>query len=686
MKYKFLPFLRLFVFVLLVIIISNQLLAQTVNVKMRVNTSTCLDTLSTKHILYLCGETSNTAGTTPAITWDPKTTALVAKNVGGDYWEVSFKAQAGDIIKYKFVAFFDAATSTFHWTGWEGPIDAGFNTGDNRGLVVGKKDTTLALQYFNGWESKLAQYWKPFASKADTVAVYFRVNMGGADFNPATQVVDVRGGAPLGTDSPWITIKTLSRETNSVGGGSFWSGVAYVAKANITAGAQQKFKFVIQPDKWESISDRAFTFTASVKATGDTTIHWAYFNNQRPTGPKVNANLLWRLKLDALERAGMFNRAYGDKIAITGAKGWPPSTFTFDTEPAMLKMTYNSDLEEWNLFESFSKYPKEAITYKYYIQWDTSRVSPTNPRYIPGLQLTNGWEEPGVTGGADRSYTYTDKTSQIIAGDFGADQQFFNSLHPNGVIKTPIKIKFSINMVPATNATTNPTATLFRPGIDTVFVQFDGCMVPVTQGKTMWGTDNRIILTDPNGDGIYTGDYDLTPPTFYQFCYRIVYSSPTGAVWNGTGSAVRGRRYYQYAKPTSTNPVVWPATYQLATMDWKTQDLTIENPPDLGNISDIEESLIIPTLYKLTQNYPNPFNPTTVISYSIPEIAKVKIEVYNVLGQKVVTLFDQEQLPGNHMLEWNSRNDSGVNVTSGVYLLKMQAGSFSQVKKMLLVR
>lgn len=685
MRQKLIPIFHVLSIAILVLVTSNLIFAQTVNIKMRINTSTCLDTLSTKHILYVCGETTNAAGTDPKVTWDPKTTAVMAKNVGGDYWEASFKAQTGDVIKYKFVAFFDASTSTFHWGGWEGPIDAGFNTGDNRGLVVGKKDTTLALQYFNGWETKLAQFWRPFASKADSVAVYFRVNMGGADFNPATGKVDIRGSLPLGADA-WPTIKVLAREVNSVNGGSFWSGVAYVAKANLNAGAKQEYKFVIQPNTWESTSNRSFTFTANVKATGDTTIHWIYFNNQKPTGPKVTANLLWRLKLDALERAGMFNRALGDKVAITGAKGWPPSTFTFDTEPSMLKMTYNSDLEEWNLFETFTKFPKESIPYKYYIQWDTTRVTPTHKNYIPGLQLTNGWEEPGVTGGADRTYSYTDKTNQIVAGDFGSDFQFFNSLHPNGVIKNPIKIKFSINMVPATNATTNPTATLFRPGIDTVWVQFDGCMVPVTQGKTMWGTDNRIILTDPNGDGIYTGDYDLNPPTFYQYCYRIVYSSPTGAVWNGTGSAVRGRRYYQYAKPTSTNPVVWPSTYQLATMDWKTQDLTIEEPPSLGPISDIEESVTLPTMYKLMQNYPNPFNPTTVISYSIPEIAKVKIEVYNVLGQKVVTLFDQEQMPGNHTIEWNSRNDAGLSVSSGVYLLKMHAGDFSQVKKMLLVR
>lgn len=686
MKSRFIPFYQLLVLIFAILFAAGQLSAQTVNVKLRINTSTCLDTLTTNHIVYVCGE-SVKKNTASGIDWDTKKTAIVAQNVGGDYWEATFKAQVGDTLKYKFVANFDANTSTFHWAGWEGPIDAGFSTGDNRALIVGKNDTTLAVQYFNGWENKVAQYWKPFESKPDSIAVLFRVNMGGADFDPANQVVDVRGGAPMGTDSPWITIKTLSREVNSVNGGSFWSGVAYVAKSAVTAGAQQSFKFVIQPDKWESKGNRSFTFTANLVATGDTTIHWYYFNDLKPQGAKVTANILFRLKLDALEKAGMFNRALGDKIAVTGAQGWPPSTFNFDTEPSMLKMTYNSDLEEWNLYETFSKFPTETIPYKYFIAWDSSRVDSTSPNYIRGLALSDGWEEPGVTGGADRSYTYTDQTEQIVPGDFGADQQFFNSLHPNGVILTPIKVTFVIDMAPATSESTNPTFTLFRPGIDTVYIQFDGSLSSVTQGKSMWGTDNRLMLSDPDGDGKYTGTYDLVAPTFSQFCYRIVYTSPTGEVWNGTGSAVRGRRYYQYVKPVSINPVVWPSTFQLAEMKWMTSDLTIEEAPDLGPVTDVKDDAItVPTTYELHQNYPNPFNPTTVITYTVPAKVDVKLEVYNILGQKIATLFNKEQVAGTHSLEWNSKNDYGMNVTSGVYLLKMQAGTFSQVKKMLLVR
>lgn len=669
--------------IVLIGMLTPESIAQAVRIKIRCNTSTCLDTLRPNHIVQLFGVSKKVM--VPAMSWS---TGVSLTNVGGDYWERTIQALPGDTIFYKFVASFNASTPTFHWSGWEGNFSAGVSGSEgNRALIVGSNDTTLPMQYFNGWENTLAPYWRPFRKSADTIAVYFRVNMGGVVFDPAKQTVDVRGGAPFGTDNPWITIITLTRETNSVNGGSFWSGTAYIAKAKVTANAQQQYKFVINnPDTWESTSNRSFYFTSNLlNVIGDTTISWVYFNNAPPRGPQVTSTVNFRLRLGALEKAGLFNRGLGDKVGITGAKGWPPSTFNFDTEPTMLKMTYVPSIQEWVLSESFTLFPAAAIIYKYYISFDSSKVDTSSKNYIPGLRLTDGWEEPGVTGGADRNYTFQAVSDQTVPGDFGAPQQFFNSLHPNSVITTPIRLTFNIDMAPAANVATNPTNALFRPGIDTVFIQFDGCLIPITQGKTMYGTDNRIVLADPSGTGKYTGSIDLKPPTLFQVCYRIVYTSPSGAVTNG-GGVQKGRRYYQYIRPTSvTNTVTWPSTYSLALMQWVPSDLTVEDPPSLIT-GVVDVPMNVPGSYVLHQNYPNPFNPLTVITYSIPENARVKIEVYNVLGQKVASLYDQEQTVGTHSMAWNARDDHGYKSSSGVYFLKMQAGSFSQVKKMLLAK
>ncbi len=681
-----------FVFVSLMLVMFTvsafyQTIAQTVKVTMTINTSTCLDTLRSNHIVILCGASSK--GTIPAVTWDT-TTGIKCKNIGGDYWQATFQAKPGDQLQYKFVTYLsDFKHPTFHWNGWEGDLNSGLSfAGNNRGFVVGNSDTTLPVQYLNGWETKLAQYWTPFRKNPDTLAIYFRVNMGGiSSFNPASQTPEVWGSAPLGASPSWVKVVSLTRETNSNNSGSFWSGVAYVAKSVVTAGVVQSYKFTINGSTWENTSDRSVVLTSSVLSAGDTTINWVYFNNQPPTGPPVTGTINFRLRLDALEKAGLFNRGLGDKIAVTGAKGWPPSSFTFDTEPTMLKMTYVPSIQEWILSEPFTMTKGTQIIYKYYIAWDSTRFDTTNAHYIPGLFMNNGWEEPGIVGGGNRTYDFPGLSDQTVNGDFGAEQQFFNSLHPNSVIETPIDLTFNVDMTPATNAITNPTNTLFRPGIDTVYIQFDGCFIAITQGHTMYGTDNRVMLTSPNADGKYTGTISLKAPTFFQVCYRIAYTSSTGEVLNGGGTNL-GRRYYQYIVPTSVNGsnVTWPASFSLAQILWKQNNLTVEDPPNLGSINGIAENNISPNQYALYQNYPNPFNPSTVITYSILNPGNVKIEVFNIVGEKVAILVNQTQTAGVHSLVWNSRNDNRTQVNSGVYLLKMQAGNFSKVQKMLLLK
>jgi hypothetical protein len=103
-------------------------------------------------------------------------------------------------------------------------------------------------------------------------------------------------------------------------------------------------------------------------------------------------------------------------------------------------------------------------------------------------------------------------------------------------------------------------------------------------------------------------------------------------------------------------------------------------------ILKLSGSKMVPTVFALGQNYPNPFNPTTTIHYDLPLDSKVTITIYDVLGQKVATLVDGAQDAGYKSVVWDSRNDAGLTVPSGVYFYRMQAGSFSSVKKLLLLR
>jgi len=98
-------------------------------------------------------------------------------------------------------------------------------------------------------------------------------------------------------------------------------------------------------------------------------------------------------------------------------------------------------------------------------------------------------------------------------------------------------------------------------------------------------------------------------------------------------------------------------------------------------IVGVKEKEVLPFTFSLEQNYPNPFNPSTTIEYQIPKSGIVKITVYNMLGQKVKTLVNTFKTAGKYQVEFNA-----VNLPSGIYIYKMQAGNFAEVKKMLLLK
>jgi len=89
----------------------------------------------------------------------------------------------------------------------------------------------------------------------------------------------------------------------------------------------------------------------------------------------------------------------------------------------------------------------------------------------------------------------------------------------------------------------------------------------------------------------------------------------------------------------------------------------------------------LPVSYKLDQNYPNPFNPTTTINFSIPRQSMVTLKIFNILGQEVKTLVNENKAPGNYSINFNASN-----LSSGVYFYSIKTGNYYQVKKMMLLK
>ncbi|MFZ1684549.1 MAG: T9SS type A sorting domain-containing protein, partial [Candidatus Zixiibacteriota bacterium] len=95
---------------------------------------------------------------------------------------------------------------------------------------------------------------------------------------------------------------------------------------------------------------------------------------------------------------------------------------------------------------------------------------------------------------------------------------------------------------------------------------------------------------------------------------------------------------------------------------------------------------MIPGQYALGQNYPNPFNPTTQISYDLPVAGYARLEIFNLLGRRVAVIVDAFQQAGSHTVEWNSKDDAGHAVSSGIYLYRLTVNDYSSTRKMLLMK
>ncbi|HTR79990.1 MAG TPA: T9SS type A sorting domain-containing protein [Bacteroidota bacterium] len=157
-----------------------------------------------------------------------------------------------------------------------------------------------------------------------------------------------------------------------------------------------------------------------------------------------------------------------------------------------------------------------------------------------------------------------------------------------------------------------------------------------------------------------------------------LYDPPT---WVGVSSSwrtVKGNTYYGY--PVAENLRYSNTAMQSMGSDGKALGDLNWFPEQITAVSQKPTSTV-PQQFTLSQNYPNPFNPTTTIAYSISQNSFVTLKVYNVLGQEVASLVNQQQNASSYTVDFDASR-----LSSGIYFYKIQAGSFTMTKKMLLLK
>jgi hypothetical protein len=144
------------------------------------------------------------------------------------------------------------------------------------------------------------------------------------------------------------------------------------------------------------------------------------------------------------------------------------------------------------------------------------------------------------------------------------------------------------------------------------------------------------------------------------YAVRIYTILPTGKMWSRTARVSNGQA--TFAVPNAK------LKYKVEAVSFKT----------ITSINDLKN---LPVEFNLSQNYPNPFNPTTTINYSVPKATPVTLKIYDILGREVATLVNEEKPVGNYTINFNA-----AKLASGTYIYRLTAGTFIQVKKMILMK
>ena len=193
---------------------------------------------------------------------------------------------------------------------------------------------------------------------------------------------------------------------------------------------------------------------------------------------------------------------------------------------------------------------------------------------------------------------------------------------------------------------------------------------------------NGSLLVENLSYGDYAGylqvpaaDYTIDVTAHGKMNAVASFSAPLASLGGGSGVVYASG----FLAPTTTDSAF---TLILATPS----GYTVELPSAETALAVSENGIINPSKFSLNQNYPNPFNPSTQIDYNLPEDAMVNINVYDLMGRSVRTLVSSNQIAGYRSVRWDGTNDVGEPVSAGMYVYVVQAGDYSQTKKMVLLK
>lgn len=686
-----------------------------VEVTFLVNTATVPDTLKSTSTVQMRGDDGN------LLRWDGGSTVRFTNitNPAGssDYWTVKARFKPGQTFPYKIFTNVNPNVGAGHaqeHSGWEGNLQP---TND-RMLTVGQNDTILKLQFVNGSPTSQPYYWRPY-TESDSIEVMFRVNMANVeDFNPANMKMGVRGSqAPL----DWGKTFFLTREQNDGNnptrypGGNFWSGTIklpmmapYSGNDTITV----YYKFVQHlasdqptdnPVKWEDGIIRTNTYDIEPgggsnparifkiwKGMNDTTLYWKWWANQGVKPPAGSDTAYVTFRVNMLNAINKNSYTIGDTVQVR--HGFANSASTVKTK---------------NLTRLGSTFIYTATDTVY-----GTKIGGDKPLVYQYYQVKNGidlrevyynfeYTGPDVSLAERRLLNMTAKT--LTAADTSTDptkatrQPFWRNTRK---LARVVDVKFTVDLRPAyyqvrdgqngkdTLIDIQGPWTITKSVLDSIYIWGVSINGPATGGWATWGSSlyadtTRKMYDDGThgdlvaGDRVYTRHYVFGPDSGggrnlvgQEFKFGIRGGDNEG------GKGGYGNNHIENINDASGTATIASYFGSINPTYYDRFNFETGQP-----ILTVQRDDAIPVKFALEQNYPNPFNPTTTINYSIPVNGFVTMKVFNILGQEVMTLVNAEHAPGNYQVTFNANA-----LSSGVYFYKIEAGSFTAIKKMMLLK
>ena len=609
-------------------------------------------------------------------------------NIGGDYWSVTITTLPQTIpgFKYRLNG------------GWEDNFNFLPGHGNDRTAIIGTKDTTLPVVFYNATGSAKAEDWTPYLKTgADSLTVWVRVNMRSvieagsagkfgwkpADKDSVTIMGDNRGASG---DFSWGPASTqyLKQESNP----NFFSGRIRFAKSKVATGDVVEHKFrlgnIWGRDELQGKANRSFKITIGKT---DTTLAWKWFDDSAPI-IRVNTDtaiVTFRVNMkNAIDKKGF---SQGDTIVVQSGFF---KTGTVDGQEKQLKLLIGS---LYSVTDTLISKIGQALDYQYYLVKNNVRVREYYFNFDYTGQSASEQERRQVNV-ASKQFTVFDTT---LATTVARRQPLFPSQVP---LKQAVTVKWIVDLRPA-YAQIKIKGSILKDGqgttdilsnnIDSIKVWGVGINGPATNLPTVypvgdwapWNAANMTVDTCKRrmwDNGTKGGDV-----TSGDTMYTVTYTYPAGDVAgkiskygirggdNETGFGLNHLDNIDDANPTFTVNVAWGSINPKFYSAWD------YNKGQLA--TDVAQAVVVPTEFALQQNFPNPFNPSTTIKFALPIQSNVRLTVFNVIGQEVATLVNENMAAGHQSITFNASH-----LSSGVYFYRLVAGQFTSIKKMMLVK